>query len=118
MSGITQQPGRQCGAGQQAGTRMPRYRRTDDLAWVGGSRVVVLDLSRPDAAPIALEGSAAWMWDQLAEDTSAAALAYHAAHEFDADVEDLIDDVRSFLDQLTASGLLQRSGGVQPSGPQ
>ena len=101
MSAVIARDQRQC-------AELTRYRHADGIAWVGGTRVVVLDLGRPGAVPVALEGSAAWLWHRLDRSTSATALVYSAAEEFDADVEDLTGDIGDFLDRLTRVGLLQQ----------
>jgi hypothetical protein len=94
---------------EQRAVELARYRRPDGVAWVGESRVIVFDLTRPGARPVALDGTAAWLWHQLERTTSAAALAYRAASAFDADVEDLVGDVCGFLERLSAIGLLRRA---------
>ena len=84
----------------------------DDIAHTDtGAQVFVLALEAAqvdDGSPLALEGSARYMWRQLtAGPTSVAELAARAAGRYGAAVEDVMPDVQRFVGSLVGRGVLR-----------
>jgi hypothetical protein len=92
-----------------------RYRVPPRLAHVVDDRVakspVVYLMQLPDGAPLVLQGSGGVIWALAAdgEDDVPAALAAAVG----CPVEEIVDEVRSFLDELVTRGLLEPAG-IQP----
>lgn len=83
---------------------MTRWRRADSIAWVGDAdRFVVVDVAAPDPrGAYVLEGTAAWLWDQLADPVSLAGLASAVT----GDVAAVEDDLAGALVEWESLGLI------------
>jgi coenzyme PQQ synthesis protein D (PqqD) len=83
------------------------------------SRVVVLDLTAPETAtPLAMEGSAYAIWQELAVPSTTDQVLERVAAAFGVPRAELEPDVLSFLDVLESRGLASRSPrGVADTGP-
>ena len=85
------------------------YRVGEDVAWTSGAaRVVALDLVDPTATPYALEGSAAAVWTEIAEEPGIATgeLLRRLSEAFDIDQAEIRGDVERVLDELVGRNLL------------
>lgn len=85
-----------------------RYRIADHVAWVEGEvgRIVLLDLTRLDAAPLVLADSAAAVWRCVAEPSTGGSVPSQVAAAYGLSAQEVADDVQSFLTDLTDRGLL------------
>lgn len=82
----------------------------DDVAWTQGTqRVVALHLARPDAAPVVLEGTAAFVWEEIALEGPAdlEALVAGLAQAFEAPAEVIRGDVEELVAVLRARALIE-----------
>lgn len=62
----------------------------------------------PEGPPMVLTDSAALIWEQVQMGDRASDIAGRVADAAGVPVEDIIDDVESFLDELVAHGVLVR----------
>jgi hypothetical protein len=95
------------------------WRRNPDVAVVESpGRVVVLDLTTPRTArPFAMEGSAAAIWQALAEPSTTGQVVERVAADFGAPAAEVEPDVLTFLAELESRGLLSQTGrGAQDMG--
>ncbi|WP_165372410.1 PqqD family protein [Nocardioides iriomotensis] len=82
-----------------------------DVAWVGDtSRVALVDLKRPDE-PAVLTGSSAAIWHTIGHASWGEDVITSVAELFDVPADTVADDVRSFLEDLEARGLITREDG-------
>ncbi|MDN4174508.1 PqqD family protein [Nocardioides sp. SOB77] len=82
-------------------------RREEDVAMVESDlRVAMLDLRRLDDPPIILEGSAAVIWQLLAEPQTIDDLLTDLAEVFDAPASEMVGGARAFLEDLERRGLV------------
>lgn len=96
---------------QAIGTDVP-VELSDDVAHTdSGEQVFVLALAgapTDDGSPLALEGSARFMWRRLTSGpASAADLADRAASRYGVAVEDVLPDVQQFVAALLARRVLR-----------
>ncbi|UYK39507.1 ATP-binding protein [Microbacterium terricola] len=89
--------------------REARWRIREDVAWTGEEdRVVALALTRPDAQPAAMEGSAAEIWLALAEgEAGLDEVAVRIAGRAEISVAGIAGDVAAFLTALAAADLVE-----------
>lgn len=89
----------------------PSWRLREDIAWTGEpGRYVALQLSDlSDPTPVALEGSAAMIWEVLSESRGMTAVALTEEVARRAGVERAVvsDDVNAFLSSLRSSRLVE-----------
>lgn len=81
----------------------------DDVAWTAeDSRVVALHLAGPGATPFVLETTAAFVWDEIAEEgpLTAADLVDNVAAAFGVEAEQIRPDVHQLLDELVRRELV------------
>lgn len=81
----------------------------DDVAWTAEeSRVVALHLACAGATPFVLETTAAFVWDEIAEEgpLTAAALVDNVAAAFGVAAEQIRPDVHQLLDELVRRELV------------
>jgi len=90
--------------------RSPRWGARGDLAWTGdGHRFVVLSLVDPDASPVALEGSAAVIWQCLVDhDADTRTLSRRVADRVGVEVSVVEPDVSAFVEELRRAFLAER----------
>lgn len=88
----------------------PGWSIRDDVAWTGeGDRFVALSLSDEKCLPRALEGSAALVWQALADGGGPAdQVVSRVAEAAGADEEIVAGDVAAFLATLEAQGLISK----------
>lgn len=85
----------------------PVYRLSKDVAVVGeGDRIVVLDLTRLDRPPMALEGTAARIWQAIDGERDQEQVIAHLAGAYGTTSEQIAGDVRIFLGQLVDLSLV------------
>ena len=84
------------------------WHRADDVAYVDdGERVAVLALDALDPLGARLlTGPAAAIWQAIGHESEEKAIIAAVAHEFAADASTIEADVRGFLADLLAQGLL------------
>jgi hypothetical protein len=71
-------------------------------------RVGVLDLGEVTAArPLVMEGPAAAIWSALETPGTTVQVVERVAHDFGLPAAEVADDVRGFLDDLCARGLVR-----------
>ncbi|MDN4641966.1 PqqD family protein [Agreia sp. PsM10] len=82
-----------------------------DVAWTSDeSRVVVLDLGREDAVPLALEGSGSAIWLALDGVMDTAAIIDSLSTKFDVPRSEIDFVVVTFLRDLRRRGLISLQG--------
>lgn len=87
------------------------FRYSDDIAWVGDDeRVAALRLSGVDPRPRLLTDSAATIWNLVGETQDLPGLVAAVAHTYDVEPGAIGDDVRDFVAELVAEGLLIETG--------
>jgi len=83
------------------------YAHSEDVAVVGdGDRVIILDLNHLDRSPEALVGTAARIWQAIDGEQDEQHLVAQIADQFGTTPEQIAGDVRTFLTQLVALGLV------------
>ncbi len=94
--------------GQNGGVSEGPWEISPDVAWVSGERLLVLDLRPPHGRrPWRLSDSAAVVWECVAEGMT---LAEIVAEIGDVDAPGVADDIRAFLDELTAMAYIGPCG--------
>lgn len=81
----------------------------DGVAWTSNERrVVAMDLTRAEAAPYALEASAAAVWEEIAVTGPVAvdALLHGLAQAFEVEELTIQDDIQKLLAELVSQNLL------------
>ncbi|MDR6867263.1 hypothetical protein J2Y69_001864 [Microbacterium resistens] len=81
----------------------------DDVAWTqSDQRIVALDLSRPDATPLVLEGTAAFVWEEIALEgpLTVEALVENIAVAFELPSDQIRQDVEGVIARLREDALV------------
>ena len=92
---------------------MTGWRHSPDVAWLGDrERAVLLPLDRLEELPLVLIGSSAAIWHAVDGARDADAVVETVANAFDLSPEAVEDDVRAFLDDLAARGLIAPGEGT------
>ena len=87
-----------------------RWRHADNVALVSAAdRVAVVDLSRLDEPPVILTGTAAVIWESVDGAGDDEAVAARVAAVYDVRVDQIRDEVLTFLQHLAACQLLSRA---------
>ncbi|WP_424936258.1 MULTISPECIES: PqqD family protein [Bacteria] len=82
----------------------------DDVAWTqGAQRVVALNLVRPDAQPVVLEGTAAFVWEEIAVEAPSDldALVTGVAQVFEVSADLIRGDVEQLVAVLRTRALIE-----------
>jgi len=82
----------------------------DDVAWTQGTqRVVALNLAQPDAPPVVLEGTAAFVWEEIALEgpPDLEALVAGLAQTFEAPADVIRGDVEALVTVLRERALIE-----------
>ena len=88
-------------------------RHSPRIAWVGEpERVVVLHLDRLDELPLVLTGSGAAIWHAVDGSGDVDEVIRTVAGEFGLPTETVEPDVRAFLEDLAARGLIVPQDGT------
>ncbi len=91
--------------GEQSGT----WRVADAIAWTtSGNDVVALDLGSPTSHPMTLQGTAAFVWEEIDANgpLSSAALITNVAAAYEVSEEVIRDDILALLDRLLDQRLI------------
>lgn len=89
------------------------YRVGDDVAWVSqedlddGASPMAYVARLPTGRPLALEGSACLVWLAVSDGGTLEEIAATAAQMAGVEAADITDDVRTLIDSLLATGLVQ-----------
>ncbi len=91
------------------------WRIADATAWAtNGTGIVALDLGSPTAHPLTLQGTAAYVWDEIAASgpLSAAALITNVADAYEVDPKVVHDDIMRLLERLHDQNLVLGPTGL------
>ncbi|MGN7861657.1 PqqD family peptide modification chaperone [Microbacterium sp. 22303] len=91
------------------GEQTAQWRIADAVAWTtSGNDVVALDLESPTAHPITLQGTAAYIWEEITVSGPIATdpLIRNVADAYDVDEDVVRDDVITLLEELRDSRLV------------
>lgn len=89
--------------------------KPEELHWIKSSRLAVVSSEAGDrfailnldaTQPVVLTGTGAAIWSALDQHDSVTSLASKFSVDYDIDFEDLVPQIRRFLDQLEAQELI------------
>lgn len=90
-------------------------RHADEVAWVASpDRVVVLRLADLASEPVMLTGTAAVIWELLAEPTAVESLLDSLGDGYDVEVGEIEASVTRFVSSCLETGLLEEADEAEP----
>ncbi len=92
--------------------------KPEELRWIKSSHLAVVStdedsrfaiLNLDAAQPVVLTGTGAAIWSAMDQCDSVSSLASKLSVDYDIEIENLVPQIRNFLDQLVVQGLIVRT---------